>query len=44
VMPEGTTADVVLERGRALAEAVSARGWHLTTRLHVLLWGDERGR
>ncbi len=44
VMPEGTTADVVLARGRALADAVAARGWHLTTRLHVLLWGDERGR
>lgn len=44
IMPEGTTATAVLEGGRALADAVSARGWHLTTRLHVLLWGDERGR
>lgn len=44
VMPEGTTPDAVLAGGRALADAVSARGWHLTTRLHVLLWGDERGR
>jgi 7-cyano-7-deazaguanosine (preQ0) biosynthesis protein QueE len=44
VMPEGTTAEAVLAGGRRLADAVSARGWHLTTRLHVLLWGDERGR
>ena len=44
VMPEGVTADEVTGRGRALAEAVLARGWNLTTRLHVLLWGDERGR
>jgi 7-cyano-7-deazaguanosine (preQ0) biosynthesis protein QueE len=44
VMPEGTDASTVTERGRALADAVTARGWHLTTRLHVLLWGDERGR
>jgi len=44
VMPEGTTAAAVLAGGRALADAVQARGWHLTTRLHVLLWGDERGR
>jgi 7-cyano-7-deazaguanosine (preQ0) biosynthesis protein QueE len=44
VMPEGTAPDVVVARGRALADAVAARGWHLTTRLHVLLWGDERGR
>jgi 7-carboxy-7-deazaguanine synthase len=44
VMPEGTDAATVTARGRALADAVTARGWHLTTRLHVLLWGDERGR
>lgn len=44
IMPEGVTPDVVLAGGRALADATTARGWHLTTRLHVLLWGDERGR
>jgi len=44
VMPEGTTPEAVLDGGRRLAEAVIARGWQLTTRLHVLLWGDERGR
>ena len=44
VMAEGTTPDAVLATTRAVAEAVAARGWHLTTRLHVLLWGDERGR
>jgi len=44
IMPEGVTPDAVLAGGRALVDAVTARGWHLTTRLHVLLWGDERGR
>lgn len=44
VMPEGTTPDAVLEGGRRLADPVAARGWSLTSRLHVLLWGDERGR
>ncbi|MFI7104144.1 7-carboxy-7-deazaguanine synthase QueE [Streptomyces sp. NPDC050161] len=44
VMPEGTTADAVLAGMRALAGPVSERGWHLSTRLHVLIWGDERGR
>lgn len=44
VMPEGVTPDAVVTRGAALAEAVVARGWNMTTRLHVLLWGDERGR
>jgi hypothetical protein len=27
-----------------LAEAVLARGLNLTTRLHILIWGAERGR
>ncbi len=43
VMPEGTDAEVVLARLRALAEPVIARGWNLTPRLHVLVWGDRRG-
>jgi organic radical activating enzyme len=44
VMPEGTDAGVITDRMRALAEPVLERGWHLTPRLHILLWGDERGR
>jgi 7-carboxy-7-deazaguanine synthase len=43
VMPEGTTAEVVTERMRALAGDVLARGWNLTSRLHVLLYGNRRG-
>ncbi|HEV7760997.1 MAG TPA: 7-carboxy-7-deazaguanine synthase QueE [Acidimicrobiales bacterium] len=44
VMPEGTDAATVLEGARRLAAPALARGWNLTTRLHVLLWNDERGR
>jgi 7-carboxy-7-deazaguanine synthase len=44
VMPEGTDAPVLVARGQRLADAVVARGWQLTPRLHILLWGDERGR
>jgi organic radical activating enzyme len=44
VMPEGTDAATVTARLRELSEAVLARGWNLTSRLHVLLWGDVRGR
>lgn len=44
VMPEGTATSTVVDGMRALADAVLARGWNLTTRLHVLLWEDTRGR
>jgi 7-carboxy-7-deazaguanine synthase len=43
VMPEGTDADTITARMQRLAEPVLARGWNLTPRLHVLLWGDRRG-
>ena len=44
IMPEGTDPTTLLERTRQLADPVLARGWNLTPRLHVLLWGDQRGR
>jgi organic radical activating enzyme len=44
VMPEGTSRHTVLKGLAWLAEHALARGWHLSGRLHVLLWGDERGR
>lgn len=44
VMPEGTTADQVLNTHRALAPYIEERGWNTTTRLHTLLFGQERGR
>lgn len=44
VMPEGTDATTVVTRMRELSNPVLARGWNLTPRLHILLWGDERGR
>ncbi|MGW2183261.1 7-carboxy-7-deazaguanine synthase QueE [Streptomyces sp. NPDC001732] len=44
VMPEGTDPEVIIAGMRALEGAVRERGYRLGTRLHVLLWGDERGR
>jgi len=44
IMPEGTDPTTLLERSRQLADPVLARGWNFTPRLHVLLWGDQRGR
>jgi len=43
VMPEGRTAEAITRRLAELADPAIARGFHLTTRLHVLAWGDERG-
>jgi 7-carboxy-7-deazaguanine synthase len=44
VMPQATAAGQVLEGLRGLAGTALARGWNLAPRLHILLWGDERGR
>ncbi|MFB6884192.1 7-carboxy-7-deazaguanine synthase QueE [Streptomyces noursei] len=44
VMPEGTTAEAIIATTRVLADAVAARRWHFTTRLHVLAFADARGR
>jgi len=43
VMPEGRD-QASLDRSLArLRDPVMARGWNLTTRLHITLWGDRRG-
>jgi 7-carboxy-7-deazaguanine synthase len=44
LMPEGTSAQIVQERGRWLAEIAKRELFRLSPRLHVDLWGDERGR
>jgi len=42
-MPEGTHAEDILDTMRYLEPAVLSNGYNMTTRLHVLLWGDRRG-
>ena len=44
VMPEATSPQALTTGMGALAEPALARGWSLSGRLHVLLWGDARGR
>jgi 7-carboxy-7-deazaguanine synthase len=44
VMPEGTAPRAVIDGMRALVPAVAGRGYRISPRLHVLMWGDERGR
>jgi 7-carboxy-7-deazaguanine synthase len=44
LMPEGTTAAALAERSAWLVGRCQALGYRFSTRLHVLLWGDKRGR
>lgn len=44
LMAEGRVPAIQLERSRWLVTACQERGYRYTPRLHVLLWGDERGR
>jgi len=43
-MPEGTDGATLAERSRWLAEECVRRGFRLGARLHVFVWGAERGR
>lgn len=44
IMPEGRTPAAIDAGLRRLAPIAIDRGWHLSGRLHVTIWGDERGR
>jgi organic radical activating enzyme len=44
VMPEGTTPEATIATGRLVVDATLERGYGLTFRSHVLLWGDDPGR
>ncbi len=43
LMPEGTDAGTLAERGRWVAEISKAEGYRFSPRLHVDLWGNRRG-
>jgi 7-carboxy-7-deazaguanine synthase len=44
LMPEATTTELLANRSTWLVENCIQRGYRFGTRLHILLWGDERGR
>jgi len=44
LMPEGRSPSETSEKSRWLADICRDRGYRLTPRLHVLLWGDKRGK
>jgi 7-carboxy-7-deazaguanine synthase len=43
LMPEGTKAETIRQRGVWLAELCKQHGYRFSPRLHVDLWGDKRG-
>jgi 7-carboxy-7-deazaguanine synthase len=44
LMPQAIDASELAARSSWLAEAALSHGYRFSTRLHVLLWGNERGR
>jgi len=44
LMPEGRTLDALARKSAWLPELCVQHGFRFTTRLHIILWGDERGR
>lgn len=44
LMPEGRDRETIEAGLSVLAEPARKRGWNLSSRLHVVMWGDERGR
>jgi 7-carboxy-7-deazaguanine synthase len=44
LMPEGTAAQTLCERSQWLVERCCELGYRFSTRLHIMLWGDQRGR
>lgn len=44
LMPEGVTRQAILKKHKWLDEYCKRKGYNFTTRLHILAWGNERGR
>ena len=44
LMPEGTAVESITSRSRWITDACVTQGFRFSTRLHILLWGDQRGR
>lgn len=44
IMPEGVTRQAINDHLALVPDTAIAAGFNVTTRLHILAWGDERGR
>lgn len=43
LMPEGINQEQINKNGREAAQVCIEKGWRLSDRLHIRLWGDQRG-
>jgi len=43
LMAEGTDAAILKDRTQALAQICEEKGYRMTPRLHIMLWGNKRG-
>jgi len=43
IMPQGVSGEAIIDIARALSAQILRRGWSLTLRTHVLIYGDRRG-
>ena len=43
LMPQAATTEELLHRSPEIAEACKRAGWRFGQRLHLLLWGRQRG-
>ena len=44
LMPEGTTREEISEKSKWISELCLVHGYNFTTRAHILIWGDKRGK
>ena len=44
LMPQGTTKESILEKSRWITDYAKKSNFAFSTRLHVLLWGNQRGK
>lgn len=44
LMPEGTSQTILEQRGEWVSAACIEKGFRFSPRLHIMLWGDQRGR
>jgi organic radical activating enzyme len=44
LMPQGTTRKAIEEGSQWVADLCTKHGFRFSSRMHILLWGDKRGR